>query len=93
MLPPMLTEQRLREVLGRIEGVTDVIVGRDGGKFVAIVVSPSYEEVDEGVRQAQAWGLLLDNLSDDEAAQVAFVYTNTPEEKAEAEREAAASGS
>ena len=69
-----------------------VDIARDGGKFLAFVLSPSYEGVDEGDRQAQAWGLLLDNLPDDEQAQVAFVFTNTPEERAEAEREAKASG-
>lgn len=92
MLPTMLTEQRLREVLGKIEGAT-VDIGRDGGKLLAFVVSPVYEGMDEGDRQAQAWGLLLDNLSDDEQSQVAFVYTNTPQERAEAERQAKASGS
>lgn len=88
MIPVMLTEQRLREILCRIEGAR-VDVGRDGAKYVAFVVSSSYEGMDEGDRQAQAWGLLLDNLTDDEQAQVAFVYTNTPQERAEAEREAA----
>ncbi len=74
-----------------IDGAT-VDIGRDGSKFVAFVVSPAYEGVGEGDRQARAWELLLDNLSDDEHARVAFVYTNTPEERAEAERNAAASG-
>jgi hypothetical protein len=33
---------------------------------------------------------VLDNLSDDEQAMVGFMYTNTPEEQAQAERDAAA---
>jgi hypothetical protein len=65
---------------------------REREEALAFVVSPAYEGVDEGDRQAQAWGLVLDNLPDDEQAQVAFVFTNTPEERAEAEREARASG-
>jgi hypothetical protein len=69
-----------------------VDIALDGRKFLAFVVSPAYEGVDEGDRQAQAWELLLDNLPDDEQAQVAFVFTNTPEERAEAEPEAKASG-
>jgi len=52
--------------------------------------SPKYADIPEVERQSQAWGLVLDNLSDAEAAQVSFVYTNTPEEKAQAERDAAA---
>jgi len=86
----MLTEDRLREVLGRVPGATQVIVGRRGGKLVAIVVSPEYADIPDVDRQSQAWGLVLDNFSDAEAAQVSFVYTNTPEEKAQAEVEAAA---
>ena len=85
----MLTEQRLKTWLGQVEGATDVIVGRDGSKFVAIVVSPAYEGKDEDERQSEAWGLLLENLPDEEHSQVSFVT----EEKAQAERDAgAASG-
>jgi hypothetical protein len=40
-------------VLGKIEGAT-VDVARDRGKFLAFVVSPAYEGVDEGDRQAFA---------------------------------------
>jgi hypothetical protein len=57
-----------------------------------IVVSPAFASKPEPVRQSEVWRRLLDALSDEEHAQVAFVYTNTPEEKAEAEREAAARG-
>ena len=86
----MLSEDRLRDILSRVPGATQVIVGHRGSKLVAIVVSPEYADIPEVERQSQAWGLVLDNLSDAEAAQVSFVYTNTPEEKAQAEREAAA---
>jgi hypothetical protein len=36
--------------------------------------------------------LVLENHTDDEQAMVSFVYTNTPEEQAQADREAAAEG-
>lgn len=91
MMPMMLTEQRLREVFSRLEGAT-VDIGRDGSKYVVFVVSPAFRCMDEGDRQSQVWGLLLDNLPDDEHAQVAFMYTNTPEERAGAERVAATGG-
>ena len=43
-----------------------------------------------GDRLSEAWGLVLDNLSDAEAAKLLLIYTNTPEENAQAELDAAA---
>lgn len=86
----LLTAERLREVLSKKKGLADLIVWREGYKFYAVLLSPTYEGVDEAHRQAEAWGLVLDNLSDDEQAMVGFMYTNTPEEQAQAERDAAA---
>jgi len=86
----MLTEDRLRELLGRVPGATEVVVGRRGSKLVALVVSPEYVNVPEADRLSEAWGLVLDNLSDAEAADVLLIYTNTPEENAQAELDAAA---
>ena len=86
----MLTEDRLRDILGRVPRATEVVVGRRGSKLVALVVSPEYADIPEVERQSQAWGLVLDNLSDAEAAEVLLIYTNTPEENAQAERDAAA---
>lgn len=86
----MLSEARLREVLEKVEGVSYVIIDREGGKLVGVVVSPAFEGQEEHQRQSDIWGLLIDNLTDGELAQVSFVFTNTPAEKAEAEREAAA---
>lgn len=57
--------------------------------FIAIVISESFAGRDEFERQNQVWGLLLDELSDNEIAQVAFVFTNTRAEAEEAERESA----
>jgi acid stress-induced BolA-like protein IbaG/YrbA len=88
----VLTEQRLREVLGMVEGATDVIVWPEGSEYIAIVVSPAFEGIEDHLRQEEVWGLILDNLTDVEQRQVGFVFTNTPAEKARAEREAAARG-
>ena len=92
MLRMMLTEERLREVLGKTEGVTDIFIRREGYKFVAAVVSPWYETMEEWQRQEHAWGLLLKNLTDDEHAMVSFVYTYTPAEQAQPHRDATADG-
>jgi acid stress-induced BolA-like protein IbaG/YrbA len=88
----MLSEQRLREILHKVGGVTEVFIDREGSKFIAGVVSPAFDGKEEHERQDEVWGLLIDNLDDEEQAQVSFVFTNTPAEKAEAEREAAAGG-
>jgi acid stress-induced BolA-like protein IbaG/YrbA len=92
MFEVLLQEERLREILNGVEGATEIVVWREGIKLLGIVVSPAFEDKPVHVRQSEVWRLLLDALSDDEHAQVAFVYTNTPEEKAEAEREAASRG-
>jgi stress-induced morphogen len=93
MFEVLLQEERLREILSGVEGATEIVVWREGiTKLLGIVVSPAFEGKPEHLRQSEVWRLLLDALSDDEHAQVAFVYTNTPEEKAEAEREAASRG-
>jgi acid stress-induced BolA-like protein IbaG/YrbA len=92
MMSEVLHEERLREVSSGVEGATEIVVWREGNKLLGIVVSPAFAGKGEHVRQSEVWRRLLDALSDEEHAQVAFVYTNTPEEKAEAEREAAAGG-
>lgn len=88
----MLTEQRLHDLLSTLPEVVQVIVAREGSELIAGVVSTAFEGREEHERQADVWGLLLKELSDAEQAQIGFVYTNTPKEKAEAEREAAAAG-
>lgn len=88
MIAVMLEEERVRQVLAKVRGATDVFVGREGGKLIAIVVSPDFEGRPEHERQTEVWRLLIDNFTDDEHAQVGYVFTNTPDEKAEAEREA-----
>ena len=92
MVEVLLQEERLREILSGVEGATEIVVWREGIKLLGIVVSPAFAGKPEFDRQNEVWRLLLDALSDDEHAQVAFVYTNTPEEKTEAEREAASRG-
>lgn len=92
MLHHVLTEDRLRATLMKVAGAESVVIGRDEGKFVAVVVSPVFAGRDEHERQAEVWRLILAELDDSEQAQVAFVFTNTADEKAQAEREAAAGG-
>jgi acid stress-induced BolA-like protein IbaG/YrbA len=92
MICDVLGEERLREVLGGVESATEVVVWREGNKLLGTVVSPAFAGKAEHVRQSEVWRRLLDALTDEEHAQVAFVFTNTPEERAEAQREAASGG-
>lgn len=85
----MLTEQRLRELLASLPEVVQVIVVREGSKLIAGVVSTAFEGREEHERQNDVWDLILRELSDGEQAQVGYVFTNTPTEKAAAEAAAA----
>lgn len=64
-------------------------VGREGGKFIALVVSPDFGAMEEHERQAVVWTLLLAKLDDAEQAEVGYVFTNTAQEQQDAQREAA----
>jgi hypothetical protein len=86
----MLSEQRLCDLLRRVPGANYVVAGREGGKLIGLVVSPGFAGMEEHERQALVWGLILDNFTDGEQAQVRYVFTNTPEEKAMAQAEAEA---
>jgi len=96
MISTMLSEKRLCELLGRVPGATLVDASREDNKLIALVVSPGFAGMEEHERQDIVWGLILDNLSDAEQGEVGYVFTNTPEEKAQAqvqgEAEAASNG-
>jgi acid stress-induced BolA-like protein IbaG/YrbA len=89
MIEKMLDENRLRAILSKVQGATDVVVVREGSKFIAVVVSPAFAGKEEHERQSEVWTLLLDALSDDDQAQVGFVFTNTPEEREQAQPQGA----
>jgi acid stress-induced BolA-like protein IbaG/YrbA len=83
MISTVLTEERLRGILRGVDGAS-VVVELDGQKLIAIVISNGFAGKEEFERQDEVWGLLIEELTDDELAQVGFVFTNTPDE-AEAE--------
>jgi hypothetical protein len=45
------------------------------GRFVAIVQSPSFDQIPDYVRQELVWGKILEKLSDYEQRSVEFVFT------------------
>jgi hypothetical protein len=85
----MLDENRFREILSKVRDATDVLVVREGSKLIGVVVSPAFAGKEEHERQTEVWSLLLGSLTDDEQAQIGFVFTNTPEEREHAQAQGA----
>jgi acid stress-induced BolA-like protein IbaG/YrbA len=71
-LEPTLKALPLRSMSVNVEGRP--------GHLVAIVSSPDFEPQDEAARQQMVWRHLIEKVSDEERAQVEFVFTLTPDE-------------
>ena len=54
-----------------------------GPRILAEVLSPSFEGMRDGRRQAMIWGKLLDELGDEDSNRVEYVGTFTPREHVE----------
>ena len=76
----MLSADRLREILWKVDGATEVVAVRDGRRFMAQVVSPAFEGKDGHVRQSEVWKLILDNLTDEEQSQIGYVHRHAGRE-------------
>jgi len=85
LIQAMLSAEQLSHVLNAVPGATDVVAGREDSKLIALVVSTDFVGKQEHERQSLVWQLILANLSDAEQADIGYVFTNTPEEKAEAQ--------
>ncbi len=84
--------EKLKEVLMELEkgrnlkGLNIEVQPSGGGRFVAIVRSPSFEEIPEHLRQNLVWEKILEKLNDHEQRLVEFVHTLAPsEEEADSE--------
>jgi acid stress-induced BolA-like protein IbaG/YrbA len=51
-----------------------------GPRIMALVVSPTFEGMDEADRQALVWGKLFDSLDNRDQRSVEFIYTKSPAE-------------
>lgn len=75
----MATQTELQQALDEMPNIhRATVVG--GLTLVATVVSGSFRDQDEAVRQATVWGYLRGRLGSDELQNVEFIFTNTPEE-------------
>lgn len=52
----------------------------DRYKLFVSVISPTFEELDEGERQVIAWDHVLRNFGEDVADEIEFIYTEAPSE-------------
>jgi len=75
----MTTRDELEQTLATMPGVDTVTVVGDYG-LIATVVSASFRQQDEALRQECVWKYLSDKLGTSELNNVEFIFTSTPEE-------------
>lgn len=77
----MTTRVELERTLSKMPGVDDVKVVGDYN-FIATVVSASFAQQDEALRQENVWKYLSDTIGSSELQNIEFIFTSTPEENA-----------
>jgi acid stress-induced BolA-like protein IbaG/YrbA len=75
----MTTRDELERTLAAMPGVDTVTVVGDYG-LIATVVSATFRQQDEALRQEIVWKYLSDQLGSSELNNVEFIFTSTPEE-------------
>lgn len=77
----MTTRVELERTLSKMPGVDEVKVVGDYN-LIATVVSASFTQLDEALRQENVWKYLSDTLGAGELQNIEFIFTSTPEENA-----------
>jgi acid stress-induced BolA-like protein IbaG/YrbA len=77
----MLTKERLENALREFAGV-EVVKVEGQPRFIATVVSGSFDRQDEAERQEAIWAHLRHQLPEGELPQIEFIFTDTPSERA-----------
>jgi acid stress-induced BolA-like protein IbaG/YrbA len=77
----MTTRVELERALSAMPGIDTVTVVGDYN-LIATVVSASFQQQDEALRQENVWKYLSDMLGSDDLKNVEFIFTSTPEEDA-----------
>ena len=75
----MTTRDELELTLKEMPGVDAVTVVGDHN-LIATVVSASFRQQDEALRQESVWRYLSDTLGSSKLNNVEFIFTSTPEE-------------
>lgn len=80
----MLTKEQLEQVLRRLPAIesAQITIVRDGGKFLATVVTPFFSNLDEGERQSLVLNHIFRELTEDDSDLIEFVFTDAPGEDA-----------
>jgi acid stress-induced BolA-like protein IbaG/YrbA len=80
-----MTEQELVDALRGLplSSPPEVSVTRDPSRFIAIVISPDYEEIGEFERQRMVWHLLHAKFPLHELRAIEMVLTDSPSEVAQ----------
>jgi acid stress-induced BolA-like protein IbaG/YrbA len=78
-------KEKLKRILEQLEVESPVVTIEPGNGYrvVAVVVSPSFETMDEGERQRIVWEKLLDELADHEHSRIDTIFTTSPSEHRE----------
>jgi acid stress-induced BolA-like protein IbaG/YrbA len=77
----MASREQLEQTLTKMPDVEKAtVVGEHS--LVATVVSGSFQDQNEAVRQERVWGYLRAQLGTDALQNIEFILTNTPEENA-----------
>jgi hypothetical protein len=74
-------EEKLKKSLeGYLQSPDISAIPGDLTTVLGVIVSPSFEGLDEGERQEIVWDRVLKTFNEDERRQVEFLYTNAPSE-------------
>jgi len=82
--------KRALEGLDLIDPEVRILENR-GSRVLVGLISPSFEQMEDGDRQAMVWGKLIDDLGYNDSSRVEYVFTRTPRELEEDIAQATAS--
>jgi hypothetical protein len=74
------SEKLKRSIEGYVDQPHVSAIRSDSFDYMGIVISPMFEGMDEGERQAIVWGRVLDTFPIEERKRIEFIYTDAPSE-------------
>jgi hypothetical protein len=79
--------ERYRELLsrgveGRLESPEIRMIETEPFRYAGVVISPTFEGMEDHDRQRLAWQAVLDTFSEEDRRWIEFIYTHTPAEMA-----------
>ena len=72
-----------RSLEGRLESPEIKVIEDFPLRYIAVIVSPTFEGMDENDRQVLAWQAVYDHISEDDRRWIFYMHTYTPAEVAE----------